>query len=158
MLEIEKKFNIVVNLPQTCVLCFEEITKKNGKDSDSLCFHSLDDDHDNWSWNNKVPMHFGCHVRYHTTGIGLDRSAKMVSTIMARIPKICDKDRLLHVISLIRSKNKPATKTRIMQTTGWKTDKTTPLLGDMVSKGIIKALKVNGNKTRTYVHYVEAKE
>jgi len=49
-----------------CFLCGEEITKLQGKDSNSLALHSLDGNHSNWDPDNKVPTHFGCHMRYHS--------------------------------------------------------------------------------------------
>jgi len=68
LLAIEKKLNITITIPQICYLCGEEITKKYGKDSDSLCFHSLDGNHDNWDPSNKRPTHKGCHGKYHRKG------------------------------------------------------------------------------------------
>lgn len=67
-LEIEKKLKITVFLPQLCHFCGEEITELYGRERDSLCFHSLDEDHDNWNPTNKVPAHKRCHDSYHSTG------------------------------------------------------------------------------------------
>lgn len=66
-LEIEKKLKITVFLPQLCYFCKEEITMF-GRESDSLCFHSLDEDHDNWDPANKRPVHIGCHMSFHVKG------------------------------------------------------------------------------------------
>jgi len=63
-IEIERKQNITITMPQTCHFCGEEITKY-GKESRSLAFHSLDRDHDNWVPENKVPAHYGCHIGFH---------------------------------------------------------------------------------------------
>lgn len=51
-----------------CHFCGESITKKYGRDSESLDIHSLDGNHDNWDPDNKVPAHAGCHDSYHSTG------------------------------------------------------------------------------------------
>ena len=64
-LEIEKNLNITVYLPQICYFCGEEITQF-GRESDSLCFHSLDGDHSNWDSSNKVPCHKRCHTCHHS--------------------------------------------------------------------------------------------
>ena len=52
-LEIEKMLNITITMPQTCHFCDKEIVKKYGLESDSLLFHSLDGNHDNWDPANK---------------------------------------------------------------------------------------------------------
>jgi len=53
-------------MPQICHFCGKEITKKYyDKSSESLVFHSLDGNHDNWDPSNKVPAHHGCHVGWH---------------------------------------------------------------------------------------------
>lgn len=65
--EIERKLKITVFLPQICHFCKEEITIF-GKESESLCFHSLDDNHDNWAPSNKRPAHYGCHSSFHHKG------------------------------------------------------------------------------------------
>lgn len=54
--------------PILCYFCGKEITKLEGLDVDSLVFHSLDGNHDNWDPQNKVPAHHRCHLRYHTKG------------------------------------------------------------------------------------------
>lgn len=51
-----------------CYFCGEEVTKLSGRDRDSLVIHSLDENHLNWSHDNKVPTHRGCHNRHHKTG------------------------------------------------------------------------------------------
>ncbi len=66
-LEIERMLKITVFLPQPCHFCGEEITKF-GRESGSLCFHSLDGNHDNWEPSNKVPAHYGCHASFHVEG------------------------------------------------------------------------------------------
>lgn len=48
-----------------CHFCGEEIITLKGSNSDSLVIHSLDENHENWSHDNKVPTHRGCHVRFH---------------------------------------------------------------------------------------------
>ena len=64
--EEEKKTHVVLK-PTVCFFCSELIVKL-GKDSDSLCVHSLDENHDNWAPENKVPSHISCHTRFHKTG------------------------------------------------------------------------------------------
>jgi len=66
LLEIEKILNITITMPQTCHFCSQDITKKFGMDSDSLNFHSIDHNHDNWDPLNKVPAHRKCHMKYHS--------------------------------------------------------------------------------------------
>lgn len=66
-LEIEQKLKITMFLPQPCYFCSEEI-QKFGRESRSLCFHSLDDNHSNWDPSNKCPAHIECHLKYHNTG------------------------------------------------------------------------------------------
>lgn len=51
-----------------CHFCGESIIKMSGKDSDSLLIHSLDGNHNNWDPKNKVPVHRGCHSRFHISG------------------------------------------------------------------------------------------
>ena len=51
-----------------CHFCGEEVTKLEGKDRDSLTIHNLDGNHENWSPDNKVPTHKGCHSINHNTG------------------------------------------------------------------------------------------
>ena len=51
-----------------CYFCGEEVTKIVGSERDSLNIHSLDGDHENWSPENKVPTHQGCHSRHSNTG------------------------------------------------------------------------------------------
>jgi len=67
-LDIERKLKITVYLPQTCHFCGEEITKF-GWEAGSLCFHSLDGNHDNWIPSNKKPCHRACHMRHHSKGV-----------------------------------------------------------------------------------------
>lgn len=54
-------------LPLICHFCGKKIVKY-GRESESLCIHSLDGDHDNWDPSNKVPAHKGCHGKYHKEG------------------------------------------------------------------------------------------
>lgn len=65
LLEIERKLNITITMPQICHFCGEEIIDKFGDDSRSLVFHSLDGNHENWDPTNKVPAHRGCHSKWH---------------------------------------------------------------------------------------------
>lgn len=51
-----------------CYFCGKEVTKLSGQDSDSLVIHSVNGNHDNWTPENKVATHLGCHSRYHCTG------------------------------------------------------------------------------------------
>lgn len=51
-----------------CYFCGEEVTKYEGQNRDSLAIHSLDGDHENWSLENKVPTHCGCHSSHHKIG------------------------------------------------------------------------------------------
>ena len=37
-----------------CYFCGEEITKLQGQNSDSLAIHSLDNNHGNWNYTNKI--------------------------------------------------------------------------------------------------------
>lgn len=62
--ELIKYFGV----PLICHFCGEKVSKLNGLESDSLVFHSLDENHDNWDPENKTPSHRGCHVRYHNSG------------------------------------------------------------------------------------------
>jgi len=52
-------------MPQICYFCGEEITRKYGTRTESLVFHSLDGNHNNWDPENKVPAHHGHHISYH---------------------------------------------------------------------------------------------
>ncbi len=83
LLEIERKLNIKITMPQICYFCGEEIVKKYGAESDSLCFHSLDGDHDNWVPSNKVPAHCGCHITFHHKGVPRSPEA-MAQTVQTR--------------------------------------------------------------------------
>lgn len=67
-LEIEKILNCTIFLPQICYFCDEEIIKMRGRDSNSLVFHSLDGNHNNWESVNKKPCHRSCHGEYHSAG------------------------------------------------------------------------------------------
>ena len=51
--------------PILCFFCEKEVTKLEGKQTDSLHIHSLDGDHENWNPTNKVPAHLGCHISHH---------------------------------------------------------------------------------------------
>lgn len=67
-LDIERKLKMTVYLPQICHFCGGQITKF-GWEAGSLCFHSLDGNHDNWIPSNKEPCHRACHMRYHSKGV-----------------------------------------------------------------------------------------
>jgi 5-methylcytosine-specific restriction endonuclease McrA len=54
--------------PLNCFFCKKPIIKTIGQEKDSLAIHSLDGNHENWSPNNKVPVHNSCHIRHHRTG------------------------------------------------------------------------------------------
>jgi len=82
LLEIERKLKIIITMPQICYFCGKEITKKHGWDSDSLAFHSLDEDHSNWSKDNKVPAHIRCHNSYHNLG---DKNPMKRSEVAAKV-------------------------------------------------------------------------
>lgn len=69
-----------------CHFCGEEITEKYGMKSESLLIHSLDDDHDNWDQDNKVPTHRGCHMRYHMNNMS-DESRQKISDALTGVPK-----------------------------------------------------------------------
>ena len=154
MLEIEKKLNTVVNLPQVCTGCKEDITKKNGTNGDSLCFHSVDDDHNNWVWGNKVPMHNRCHLAYHSLKEKTDRHIKANATRLSFMPYNNDEERVLYVIGRLHSNGIEATKTKIMQQTAWLKDKTGNILDKMVAENTIKRV-VAYSSSRRYVHYEE---
>ena len=67
--------------PVVCFFCRKPITKFEGKDPDAIVIHSLDNNHDNWSPENKTPAHRGCHSKFHSSGeknpmFGVDRSGK----------------------------------------------------------------------------------
>lgn len=49
-----------------CYFCSNEIVKLTGKDSDSLCVHHLNGDHNDDREANRVNAHCGCHSHYHT--------------------------------------------------------------------------------------------
>ncbi|KKL51521.1 hypothetical protein LCGC14_2294670 [marine sediment metagenome] len=53
-----------------CHFCAEEVIGLEGRNKDSLVIHSLDGDHENWTPENKVPTHHGCHGSHHNTGEG----------------------------------------------------------------------------------------
>ncbi len=76
LLGIEKKLGITITMPQICYFCEEEVTEKHGTKSESLLFHSLDGNHDNWERSNKVPAHKGCHTSYELKGKTLSEEAK----------------------------------------------------------------------------------
>lgn len=50
-----------------CYFCNKPITKL-GREKESLCIHSLDENHDNWDKENKVPTHRKCHTSFHKSG------------------------------------------------------------------------------------------
>ncbi len=160
MLEIERKLNIVVNMPQRCSMCKKQVKKRNGNSSagvktgDYLCFHSIDGNHDNWEWGNKAPMHIRCHLGYHSMAENTDRHAKASITKFLKSGALEDNERVLLTIKRLRRDNITVTKTKIMQSTGWRKDKTKEILNEMIKRGEILALPAkSGNKT--YVHYVE---
>ena len=51
--------------PILCYFCREEIVKLDGQESESLHIHSLDGNHDNWDFKNKVAIHGKCHAKLH---------------------------------------------------------------------------------------------
>ena len=63
--------------PILCYVCGKEITKLRGRDANSLVFHSLDGDHENWEPSNKVPAHNGCHIRHHNNNRSLKTVKRM---------------------------------------------------------------------------------
>ena len=82
-LKLEKKLNLnnfvkivkfkddegnVILKPAICYFCGEPIVKLEGCSSESLAIHSLDENHDNWNKDNKVPTHRGCHTKFHKSG------------------------------------------------------------------------------------------
>ncbi len=51
-----------------CHFCGETVTTLEGRESQSLVIYSLDGNHENWDYPNKVPAHRGCHMtgeRHH---------------------------------------------------------------------------------------------
>lgn len=76
---IVRKNKLLNNLsrPILCYFCNLEITVLNGKAPDSLCFHSLDFNHDNWSPENKVPAHKKCHNSHHSTHSSVETRLKI---------------------------------------------------------------------------------
>jgi len=52
--------------PTYCYFCGEEITKFSGLNGDCVIIHSLDGNHNNWSADNKAPVHRRCHSRFHS--------------------------------------------------------------------------------------------
>lgn len=65
------------SIPLLCYFCGLEVTVLNGKAPESLCFHSLDFNHDNWSPENKVPAHKKCHNSYHSMHSSLETRLKI---------------------------------------------------------------------------------
>ena len=51
-----------------CYFCGEPILKLEGLRRGALHIHSLDEKHENWNPENKVPAHGGCHTSYHHLG------------------------------------------------------------------------------------------
>jgi len=49
-----------------CYFCGKPILKMKGVEGGALHIHSLDDDHENWNPENKVPAHAACHIGYHS--------------------------------------------------------------------------------------------
>ena len=64
----EELFGVSDGKPIFCYFCGKQILFYNEKESDCLCVHSLDGNHENWDSRNKVPAHIGCHVSFHRTG------------------------------------------------------------------------------------------
>lgn len=83
-LEIERKLKITVFLPQLCHFCTEEITTFEPQKAESLIFHSLDEDHNNWELSNKRPAHKGCHRSFHVKG---DNSPMKRPEVAAKVAK-----------------------------------------------------------------------
>lgn len=55
--------------PIFCYFCNEGITLLHGRPrNNSLIIHSLDRNHENWSFDNKVPAHHNCHMRFNNKG------------------------------------------------------------------------------------------
>jgi len=59
-----KYLSLSLDIPLTCSFCNGEINQA-GINADSLVFHSLDGNHDNWDPVNKVPVHRKCHPTVH---------------------------------------------------------------------------------------------
>lgn len=52
--------------PLNCHFCGEEIIEVGGRPREnSLVIHSLDGNHNNWDFENKVPAHNHCHASHH---------------------------------------------------------------------------------------------
>ena len=51
--------------PAICFFDHRPIIKFEGWESDSLCIHSLDGNHENMAPENKEPAHIGCHSKFH---------------------------------------------------------------------------------------------
>jgi len=108
-LEIERKLNITIHMPQVCVFCGEEITEKYGTNGDCLCFHSIDDNHT------------GYHMLLENS---IDRRRKISKTKRDKSLYSNDEERVLYVIGRLNKQGMETTKTRLMQQTGWRKNKT----------------------------------
>jgi len=51
-----------------CYFCSKEIMKFDTYARDAVVIHSLDENHENWNFFNKVPAHGGCHSVFHNRG------------------------------------------------------------------------------------------
>jgi len=69
-----KFLSLPLNEPLVCYYCAQEIDQA-GIHSESVVFHSLDGNHENWDPANKVPVHRKCHPRAHKEERKTRRSA-----------------------------------------------------------------------------------
>ena len=156
MLEIEKMLNITLHMPQVCSYCGEDITKKNGRDGDSLCIHSIDGNHDNWVMHNKTPMHIRCHTSHHMLMDNSKGARKKIAKTKRDMSLYkTDEEHVLYVIRRLKKIGIETTKTRLMQQTAWRKDKTRNILDKMIAENRIKTVTLRISD-RGYVHYEEA--
>jgi hypothetical protein len=64
-----------------CYFCNEKIIKLTGTDSDSLCVHHLNGNHNDDRPANRVNAHNGCHIRYHKRGVHRSEETKQLLRI-----------------------------------------------------------------------------
>lgn len=156
-LEIEKKLNVTIHMPQICSYCDEEITEKYGLDGECLIIHSIDGNHDNWTMHNKTPMHKRCHMSHHMlidNSRGVRRKIKKIKRDLSLFKT--DEEQVLYVIRRLKDKGLEVTKTKLMQQTGWRKDKTRTILNKLLMEDKIRM--VFGYSNRSYVHYEEVTE
>jgi len=97
LLAIEKELNSIVSLPLPCHFCGKDITEKyaekHGGNSETIIFHSLDGNHDNWDPSNKVPAHRGCHTSFHMKRVWKDPEyrEKVPNKISKGMKRLCAK-------------------------------------------------------------------